>query len=250
MLDIWQQCQGDQYIRKISGKLFRLVENQEQVATLGYVDTLAEQSVLEDLLEHSKPATLNSAATLHYLLKTPFRYPPLPWGSRFGQCHETGILYGGGSLTTTLAESAFYRFVFWHSMTAAPVKPAMQSQHTLFSATYRSEHGVQLQLPPFKQFADVLTHPADYQATKALGSAMRAAGVKVFEYQSARDANAGHCIGVIAPEALADRQPQKPSPYLCMLSATDVSFKSLQSGDLYHFAINNFLVDGRLPFPP
>jgi hypothetical protein len=35
--------------------LYRLVENQEQVATLGYVDTLEEQAVLEELLETSKP---------------------------------------------------------------------------------------------------------------------------------------------------------------------------------------------------
>jgi hypothetical protein len=55
-----------------------MVESQEQIATRGYVDTLAEQSVLEELLEESKPAYPDKTTDLHYLLKTPFRYPPPP----------------------------------------------------------------------------------------------------------------------------------------------------------------------------
>jgi len=51
---IWSVCQGEAHIRPIQGVLYRLVENQEQVATLGYVDTLDEQAVLEALLENSK----------------------------------------------------------------------------------------------------------------------------------------------------------------------------------------------------
>ena len=54
-MDIWSRCQGERHIRPIEGVLFRLVESQEQVATIGYVDTLEEQAVLEELLETSKP---------------------------------------------------------------------------------------------------------------------------------------------------------------------------------------------------
>lgn len=252
MADIWQLCNGAEQIRPVAGTLFRLIENQEQVATLSYVDSLAEQSVLEELLERSKPPcpnALDSRHSLHYLFKTPFRYPPLPWGSRFGQRHQAGIFYGGGSVQTTLAEAAFYRFVFWRSIAAPPVKPAIRSQHSLFSARYQSERGVQLQLPPFDKFAHELTHPASYSASQHLGSAMRAAGIEAFEYTSARDVKHGHCIGLFSPTALADKQPLETLPFLCVLTANDVSFKSLRSSELYQFGFEDFVVAGEFPFP-
>lgn len=253
MAEIWQLCNGAEQIRPVAGTLFRLIENQEQVATLSYVDSLAEQSVLEDLLERSKPPyppnPLDSLHTLHYLFKTPFRYPPLPWGSRFGQRHQAGIFYGGGSIQTTLAEAAFYRFVFWRSIAAPPVKPAISSQHSLFSARYQSTRGVQLQLPPFNNFAHELTHPASYSASQQLGSAMRAAGIEAFEYTSARDVKKGVCIALFSPTALADRQPLETLPFLCLLTANDVSFKSLRSSELYQFSFDDVVVAGEFPFP-
>lgn len=250
MSEIWQRCHGDDHIRPVAGKLYRLVENQEQVATLGYVDSLAEQSVLEDLLERSKPPCPGSLDALHYLLKTPFRYPPLPWGSRFGQRHQPGIFYGGGSVETTLAESAFYRFVFWHSMAAPPVKPVIRSQHSLFSARYKTTHGIQLQRPPFDAYRNQLAHPAEYHSAQAIGSAMRHSGVQGFEYFSARDPGGGICVGLFSPAALADRRPMETSLYLCALTTDDVNFKCLKNYTLHRFQIKEFLVDGNLPFPP
>ena len=252
MADIWQLCNGAEQIRPVAGTLFRLIENQEQVATLSYVDSLAEQSVLEELLERSKPPCPNALASrhsLHYLFKTPFRYPPLPWGSRFGQRHQAGIFYGGSSVQTTLAEAAFYRSVFWRSMAAPPVKPAIRSQHSLFSARYQSNRGLQLQLPPFNNFVHELTHPASYSASQQLGSAMRAAGIEAFEYTSARDVKKGDCIGLFSPAALADRQPLETLPFLCVLTANDVSFKSLRSSEIYQFSFDDFAVAGAFPFP-
>ena len=38
------------------------------------VDTLAEQALLEDLIESSKPPVPVECRHLHYLLSTPFRY--------------------------------------------------------------------------------------------------------------------------------------------------------------------------------
>ena len=45
-MSLWQQCQGELQIKPIKGELLRLVESQEQIATLGYVDTLEEQALL------------------------------------------------------------------------------------------------------------------------------------------------------------------------------------------------------------
>ncbi len=68
--EIWRQCKGERHIRPLQGRLVRLVESQEQVATLQLVDTLEEQALLEELLESSKPPVPADAEPLHYLLKT------------------------------------------------------------------------------------------------------------------------------------------------------------------------------------
>ncbi|MDU3955055.1 MAG: RES domain-containing protein, partial [Pseudomonas aeruginosa] len=49
MSEIWRQCKGERHIRPLQGRLVRLVESQEQVATLQLVDTLEEQALLEEL---------------------------------------------------------------------------------------------------------------------------------------------------------------------------------------------------------
>ncbi|WP_348701299.1 RES family NAD+ phosphorylase [uncultured Marinobacter sp.] len=214
-MDIWSRCQGERHIRPIEGVLFRLVESQEQVATIGYVDTLEEQAVLEELLETSKPdypEVLRSER--HYLLKTPFRYPPLPWGSRFGRVHEPGLFYGGRSVDATLAESAYYRFVFLWSMDGTPPTDKLNSEHTLFSVGYSTAIGVQLQRPPFDEFTAQMVHPRDYSASQTLGSRMRAAGVEAFEYPSARAAGHQLCGALFTPRALADRAPRSCEPAL------------------------------------
>ena len=118
MSEIWRQCKGERHIRPLQGRLVRLVESQEQVATLQLVDTLEEQALLEELLESSKPPVPADAEPLHYLLKTPFRYPPLRWGSRFGRRHEPSLFYAALKLETAMAESAYYRrawFMCWNT---------------------------------------------------------------------------------------------------------------------------------------
>ena len=177
---IWQACNGEQHITSLSGTLFRLVESQEQAATLSLVDTLQEQALLEQLLEQTKPPVPPAAEGLHYLLKTPFRYPPLKWGSRFGSVYEPGIFYAGCSVAVTLAESAYYRMIFWQSMPTPAPKPILRTAHTLFSVSYQTERGIALHQPPFSQHQALLTSKTDYQHTQQLGSAMRSAGVDAF----------------------------------------------------------------------
>lgn len=248
-MNLWNICDGPRHITPVSGTLYRLVESQEQIATLNYVDTLEEQAVLEDLIEQSKPPVPASARGLHYLLQTPFRYPPLPWGSRFGRTHEPSILYGGLGLTPTLAESAYYRLVFWHSMPPHPDKTSIDSAHTLFSVRYRTAQGIRLQQPPFSKHEAALTHPSDYALTQALGSAMREAGVMAFEYTSARDIKKGQCAGLFSPTALSQKKPASMSPWLCETRAGQVIFKPLSDNTVHRFQGNQFMTDGRLPRP-
>ncbi len=246
---IWRACGGPRWIDLVQGTLHRLVESQEHIATLGYVDTLEEQALLEAMLEDSKPPYRAGGGRDHYLLRTPFRYPPLPWGSRFGRRHEPGILYGGLDVAATLAESAYYRFVFRYSMGGSPPEGSIHSQHTLFSVGYKTDQGVRLHQPPFDQYQARLTHPLDYADTQALGASMREAGVQAFEYPSARDPARGLCAGLFVPQALAQRRPRDMHPWLCETGAHEVSFKQVGSPRVISYGVGNFLVDGRLPMP-
>ena len=246
---LWTSCEGPKQIKTLSGQLFRLVESQQQVATLSYVDTLAEQAVLEQLLENVKPALPADTESLHYLLKSPFRYPPLHWGSRFGSVFEPGIFYGACSVTTTLAESAYYRFIFWYSIEAAAPKASLRSQHSLLSVGYRSAKAVELHQPPFQAYSAELTAKNSYQHCQQLGTAMRSAGVELFAYQSARDPNLGICVGLFSPKAFTSTKPDHTSPWLCELRADLVVFKQQGEAELYEYPLELFLLNGQLPWP-
>jgi len=61
------------------------VEAQHIVSTMALVDTIAEQHLLEDLLERSKPLVPPECRDLHDLLAIPFRYgAPYPAGRTSG----------------------------------------------------------------------------------------------------------------------------------------------------------------------
>lgn len=257
---LWQHCAGEQHIQPIAGTLYRLVESQEHIATMGYVDTLAEQALLEDLLETVKPSYVAGTEHLHYLLKTPFRYPPLKWGSRFGAAHEKSIFYGGCHVAATLAECAYYRFVFWQSMQLKPADSTHNftkstpnkiiTEHMLFSVDYQTKQGIKLQKMPFAQYQSMLIHPQNYSPTQALGTAMREAGVAAFEYTSAREPTQGMCVGLFSATAFVQNQPTETHQWLCETQANEVAFKKVKSSEVYRFYLSNFLLEnGKLPFP-
>ena len=218
------------------------------MATNSLVRTLAEQALLEDLIEASKPKLPGPAIGLHYLLATPFRYPPLPWGSRFGRRFEPSLFYAARSVDTVLAECAYYRFVFWSGMAEPPATP-LDTRHTLFSAAIATSRGLQLQQAPFDEFADGLRDRRFYGATQALGSAMREAGVEAFEYRSARDPLQGLNAALFTPDALATSKPDILDEWLCQTTAGRVSYYSRPGGGIREFSLDTFLVDGELPLP-
>lgn len=233
---------------RLSGTLLRLVESQEQVATNQLVRSLDRQALLEDMLESTKPPLRRGAETLHYLLATPFRYPPLKHGSRFGTRNEPSLFYGSRETRTVLFEAAYYRFVFWFGMARAPAGK-LDTQHTLFGAAYRTNRGMQLQAPPFAAHRAELASPADYHASQALGSAMRAAGIEAFEFASARDPEGGVNVALFTPAALAGKEPVSQEAWLCELGGERVRFRAARGRDVHDFPLALFLVDGTLPWP-
>lgn len=246
MRGIWEACRDRVRPGLLSGTLLRLVESQEQIATNQLVDDLDEQRVLEDLLEQTKPPGPKQGPR-HYLLRTPFRYPPLRHGSRFGSRHEPSLFYGSLSTGALLAEAAFYRFYFWHGMESPPAH-AFVTQHTAFEVGYAAGRGVRLQATPFDEFRAALAHPADYSATQALGSAMREAGIEAFEYRSARDPDGGLNVALFTPGALADARPRSQERWLCQTEGERVRF--LGNGTTARdFPLAAFLVEGELPDP-
>ncbi len=81
---------------------------------------------------------------MHYLLTTPFRYPPLKHGSRFANKQGPSLFYGSESIQTTLSESAYYRFLFWSGMVEPPSSANLTTEHTVFSANYSALSGLDL----------------------------------------------------------------------------------------------------------
>lgn len=253
-IDIWSLCHGQHYITPLKGLLYRLVESQEQVATRQWVDTLEEQQILEEMLECSKPSYPQNIDTLHYLLKTPFRYPPLKWGSRFGRISEPSIFYGACHIQTTLAESAYYRFVFWHSMQGHAIKKSLRSQHSLFSVGYQSQKGIQLQCPPFDHFVEYITHPTDYQHSQRLGTAMRNAEIALFEYPSARANHHALCVGLFNANCFSQSSPLTKEHWFCDVDEHSVTFRATERSDvnppnIVKFDCDEFKQQGIIPMP-
>jgi RES domain len=246
--EIWEACSDRAIPVALNGDVVRLVESQEQVATNSLVRTLAEQALLEDLIETSKPRLPGTALGLHYLLATPFRYPPLPWGSRFGTRFEASLFYAARTVDTVLAESAYYRFVFWSGMAVPPPAP-LGTRHTLFSVAIDTQRGLHLQHAPFDAYAAALLDRRHYGPTQALGSAMRAAGIAAFEYRSARDPRQGLNVALFTPVALGSSKPDILDEWLCQTAARCVSYYSRHGGGVREFPRETFLVDGELPLP-
>jgi len=233
----------------ITATVYRIVENQEQIATRSYVDSAEEQDILEQILEDSKPKVhADTPPGMHYLLKTPFRYPPLRHGSRFGSQFEPGIFYGGLDKQTTLAEVAYYRFIYWFSP-KTPFPNSLVSQHTLFSASFESSDGCDLSHPKFKDFTQQLRSPTHYDFTQKVGSHMRSSGVESFVYFSARGTEHSKCAGLFSPTAFIDLKPTILGTFFCEVNDNYVSFRKTGEFERSQFSVEQFKVDGVFPRP-
>ncbi len=208
-----------------------MVESQHRVSTLKLVDNLEEQAVLEDLIESAKPPRPQGPefARLHYLLATPFRYPPLRHGSRFGTAIVRGIWYGSRSPHTVMAEVAHYRFLFLDG-SAADLRQLV-TEHSLFHVPLATEKGIDLTTLPFSEYEARFKSKTDYRSTQALGQAMREAGVEAFLFRSARDPEGGSNVGVFSPRAFARKTPlpSTPQTWRCLANDHEVVFSRINS---------------------
>lgn len=212
-------------------RALRYVEKQSRIATSELVDNEAEQQRLEELLEASKPAVPPGAQGLDWLLRSAFRYPPLRYGSRFGNAAERGILYLSETRRALEAELAFYAFKFFEGMSEPPPRP-LRRELTVITLRVRTQAGLDLgrlregELRP-------LVDPESWQASQRFGHRARAVGAAVIRYPSARvvwpAGRAHRNLAVLAPEAVAGNGHPRPSGSYVVL--TDVDGVRLQ-GDM------------------
>jgi len=197
--------------------LWRAVEAQHVASTRRLVDSTAEQKVLEDVLERTKPRVTPELARLHYLLSTPFRYPPGMHGSRFRSAADAGVFYAAEERRTACAEVGYWRWKFLSdSAGLGSLGPAPQ---TLFQVKVKGK-GVDLRRKPFARDEAKWRHPTDYAATQAFARAARAAPVALIRYESVRDPQKGGCAVVLQPSAFARRQPLGQQTWLLTVTRT------------------------------
>ena len=247
---IWTRCAGASEVRALRLTPWRAVEAQHQISTRKLVDSREEQELLEDLIERVKPPLVPAASRrAHYLLFTPFRYPPLPYGSRFGTRHDAGIWYGSDTLPTAFAEVAYYRMLFLEGTTAD--LGAVTTQLTAFRVNARTLRGVDLTRPPFAAHRRIIASPVSYKATQALGRAMRDAGVELFRFPSARDRGGGSNVAAFTAEVFGRSRPRDLQTWHCTATRERVEFakRDYFGRDAHAFERSTFLVDGALPAP-
>jgi hypothetical protein len=210
--------------RRWDGVLWRIVETQHVAATMKLVDDQREQDVLEELLEDSKPRNLPGTAALDYLLATPFRYPPLAYGSRFRGPMDPGVFYGAESVRTASAELAYWRWRFLQD--AVDLERLEPVPHTAFSVGVGTS-AVDLRAPPFEAQGDLWSHPTDYAPTQAFARIVRQAEVGGIVYRSVRSPELSWCMALLVPAAFASPKPNPPreSWYLAV-SQRQVTWRS------------------------
>lgn len=226
--------------------VWRVVESQEDAATLRIVDDLAEQALLEQMLDGAKPKYRVGTEGMHYLLKTAFRYPPLEWGSRFGTRLMPSYFYASEAIKTALCECAYYRFLLMSDM-GQPYVESIRSEYCVFKVLLSSEFCLDLASPEFAPARDQLRDPQSYALTHKVGSWAYARStqnddphpVNVIRFESAR-LEGGVNVAVAEPKSIRSRKPTTQQKWLCLTKPDSVSFSSRESDMSYVFNRREF----------
>jgi hypothetical protein len=195
----WQPDWFEGHIRPQATLAWRGVEAQHVVSTMRLVDSAAEQDLLEQLLEGSKPALPPAARSLHYLLATPFRYRP-PHASRFRAPHSPGQWYGAQTLYAACAEVAYWRHRFILD-SAGLAGRELLTEHTFFQGAIQGL-AIDLTQPPWDQAQALWTHDSDYRARRPWPARPRSAACSGWPMPRC---GPGHrCAVVFDPASLAE----------------------------------------------
>jgi len=220
---IWTRVALSSEFRFFEGSCWRLVEPQHQVSTLKLIDTLAEQSLLEELIEETKPTIPMECRHLDFLLATPFRYGSVyPNGSRFRRAGRTlGVYYASECPETALAEMAFYRLLFFAESPATPW-PSDAAEYTAFSTKVYSNQVLDVTLAPFVADNLIWQDRLDYSGCQDFADAARSVETEIIRYQSVRDPLKGNNFAILTCRAFAKSAPIDRQTWRMRLSASGV----------------------------
>ena len=232
-----------------AGSIWRIVENQEQAATRRITRSADEQSRLEQLLDNNKPPYLPGTQQLHWLLKTPFRYPPLRHGSRFGTAFEPGILYGSRELATAMTESAVYLWLF----RAAPIElgPLERISDGRTAIRFDICHDSVSDLTTgaaARKYRRKISAPGSYTFSQELGSRLREQHTAAIWFHSAR-ATAGINCAVLEPSAIPPGTEPSQQHWQLQLDSS-ACWWGLAGHDSFEVRYRDVADDsGRIPHP-
>jgi hypothetical protein len=217
---IWTPAELSSNARPAAGRCWRAVEAQHHVSTAKVTDSAKEQHRLEQLIEESKSKIPPECGHLHYLLSTPFRYgAPYPQGSRFRRPGFTpGVFYSSETPATAIAELAFWRLLFFADSPDTPW-PTNAGEYTAFAVEYFA-HAIDLTVAPFDRDRVLWTHPTDYSACQQLADGVRAQGIDIIRYQSARDPGRGLNLAILSCRAFARSEEVGRQTWRIQLSAS------------------------------
>lgn len=246
-LPTWTPAALSSSARPYSGTAWRLVEAQHRVSTLRLVETLAEQQLLEEILDESKPVMPAECQGLDYLLATPFRYgAAYPHGSRFRRAGRTlGVFYAAEAIETAIAELAFYRVLFFAESPDTEL-PEGAADYTAFSVALDADRMVDLTEPPLSDDEALWSDRVDYTACQGLADVARSADVVVLRYRSVRDPGRGANLAVLGCSAFARPAPLTRQTWKIRIGPGRVQALCDFPTASLEFSIADFAADPRL----
>lgn len=231
MSSVWQ-ADWFEGLRVRSRALWRGVEAQHLIATLRLTDSAADHRLLEELLEHSKPALPPHAHSRHYLLTTPFRYRA-PIASRFRRAQDPGAWYGAEELRTACAEAGYWRWRFLRDSDGLAAQ-ALHTTHSFFRAQVRGRC-LDLTRAPWNSARQRWRDPRDYTSCHELAGAARGQRVAWIRYQSAR-VEVGICAAVFEAGALTLSRTSPMQTWVCRSTRAGVRLqRSGAAGESFEF---------------
>ena len=180
--------------------IYRVVEAQHRRSTERLLADLAEQDILESLIEQAKPRIPPAAQGLHHLLATPFRYGYRS-ETRFRRAGERpGAFYASEKVETAIAETAYWQMRF---LAAAPeaIPPRAILEFWAFSIPVSVRRALDLSRPPLASREREWRNPADYSACQDFAGQARRIGAQLIRYRAVRDPARGFNVVLFDPAA-------------------------------------------------
>ncbi len=221
----------------ISENITRVVEGQSYISTRQLVHSESERELLEIMLDENKPPYPESEDVnqIHYLLKTPFRYPPLRYGSRFGSKDAMGIFYGSLDIETALCEMAHIRFRFLAD-SDAKLRPSI-IRHTSFVVSLETKNGLNLTSGEWKKHRHEISNPESYDFAQKLGQRARDEQVDALLYYSARTKESAINAAVFSVEVFQQKRVKQMQHWDAYVDYKNVTFTKDGSREEYVFEL-------------